>query len=111
MTTLKPFKFTICHSKTVYVFTTSKFTEDDFVNILDEENREKWYSLTHDKRKKIWTTLKNIFPYDIGGDRMDFHNNWVEDWNEEYVELNESWDRHQLVKENIVDRIQKLKLD
>ena len=112
MTTLKPFKFTICYRKTTYIFTTSKFTEDDFVNILNEENRQKWYSLTPDKRKKIWDTLKTDFPYDIGGDRMDPHNNWLEDWDEdENIELNESWDRHQHIKENIVDMIKKLKLD
>ena len=57
MTALTPIKFTICYRKTTYIFTTSKFTEDDFVNILNEENREKWYSLTPDKRKKIWETF------------------------------------------------------
>jgi len=39
---------------------------------------------------------------------MDPHNNWIEDEN---IELNESWDRHQFIKENVVDMIQKLKLD
>ena len=37
MTTLKPFKFTICYRKTVYVFTTSKFTEDD-LDVVDNES-------------------------------------------------------------------------
>lgn len=112
MTTLKPFKFTICYRRTTYIFTTSKFTEDDFVNILNKENREKWNSLTLDKRKKIWDTIKNDFPYNIEGDLMDPHNNWMENWDEEEnIELNESWDHHRFIKENIVDMIQKLKLD
>jgi len=112
MTTFEPIKFTVCYRKTTYIFTTSKFTEDDFVSILNKENREKWYSLTLDKRKKIWSTIKNDFPYNIDGERMDPHNNWIEDWDEEEnIELYELWNYHQYVKENIVDMIQKLKLD
>jgi hypothetical protein len=106
MSTFKPLKFTVCYRKTIFSFITIKFSEEDFINQLSDENKNYWNSITIEKRRKIWNILKKEFPFELGGEPLDPHNNWIEAWDEDInEETNESWDNHEYIKEEIINKV------
>jgi hypothetical protein len=106
MTSLNPLNFTVCYRKTIFVYVSMEFTEDNFLEILSEENKKKWATLSLEKRKKIWSKLKKNFPFNLGGEPLDPHNNWIEAWDtEENEEVIERWDRHDYIEEEISNAV------
>jgi len=106
MAQLKPLKFTICYRKTTFIYVSSSFTEENFVNQLSAEGKERWAALTPEKRKAVWLKLKKDFPFELGGEPLDPHNNWIESWDEEENEESEvPWTTHNYIKEEITDTV------
>jgi len=110
MSSIKPIKFTLHYRKTIFVYINCKFTEQDFINQLSDTNKEKWNALTPEKRQKLWLKLKKEFPFEIGGEPFDPHNNWIQSWDtEENEEENETWDHHDYLKEEIINKVNEIK--
>lgn len=106
---LKPFKFTLHYRKTIFAFIDCEFTEQDFINQLSDANKLKWNALTPEKRKQLWLKLKTDFPFEIGCEPLDPHNNWIEAWDtDENEETIETWDHHEYLKEEITNKISEL---
>ena len=81
--------FTLTHKKTriVNVFTEITFTEEQFIDEMDEDNQEKWRALPHDKRVEVWKKFQEDFPFRLGGaNECDEGENAVDDWDEEEEE-------------------------
>jgi hypothetical protein len=49
MSTFKPLKFTVCYRKTIFSFITIKFSEEDFINQLSDENKNYWNSISYNQ--------------------------------------------------------------
>lgn len=102
----------MAYRKTIFVYITSEFSEEDFISLLSEEKERKWKSLSPEKRKAIWVKLKQDFPYDVGGEPLDPHKNWIEAWDtEENEEVEEAWNHHPYVTQEIEEKVSEIEKD
>lgn len=107
---LEPLKFTTCHRITVYTYTHTTFTEEDFLKTLSEEQRLRWTTLPQSKRADLWAELHSKFPFDLGTHKeFDPHTNWIEAWDtEEIHEETAAHDSHPYVKEEIQNSVKNI---
>jgi hypothetical protein len=85
-----------------------RFSEEDYISQLTEEDKAKWHGLSHEEKAKAWLKIKKDFPFEIDSPESlgDEHHNWIEDWDKDVQEFEEEkWDYHQWVKEEIKNKI------
>lgn len=79
---------TVIETKTIHIYKNFTYSENDFINQMEEDEQVKWAALTHAQREEAWERLKEDFPFTLGTDR-DCDTNHIDDWCEENDEEDE----------------------
>ena len=82
---LPDIEFMAFHTKTTKCYTRMTYTEEDFIENLAEEHREKWKALPYAERERVWKEkMMEEFPFYQGTDYDEAEeSNHFDSWDEE----------------------------